>query len=297
MGVVFAIIGVTFREARRRRLLAAGLLVGGAFVLLYALGLLLILSNAPCGRPAKPCNTPFQQAQLRLALNMLTIAGLYVSNFLALIAAVLLPVDTVSGEIASGVTQTLASKPIRRGEIVFGKWLGYWLLLLIYVAVTAGGVVTAMWTVTAAVLGGTGFVPAGAERGLPLMMLAATVMLTISIAGGTRFSTITNGMVAFGILGLGFLGGWVEQFGVLLAESPAGKQAVRNIGTIVSLGTPADALWRLAAYDMIPPLLRDVAFTPFTSVFPPSAAMIPWAFLYIIVVFGVGLRQFERRAL
>jgi len=40
------------------------------------------------------------------------------------ITAVLLPVDTLSGEIASGVIQTLAAKPIRRGEIVLANGSG-----------------------------------------------------------------------------------------------------------------------------------------------------------------------------
>ena len=48
-----------------------------------------------------------------LQLQFFTLAGLYVANFLTIAAAVLLPVDTLSGEIASGVMQTLASKPIR----------------------------------------------------------------------------------------------------------------------------------------------------------------------------------------
>jgi hypothetical protein len=54
-------------------------------------------------------------------------------------------------------------------------------------------------------------------------------MLTISIAGGTRFSTVTNGMVALGVFGLGFLGGLVEQFGVMLVPArPALRSCVTS---------------------------------------------------------------------
>ena len=101
--------------------------------------------------------------------------------------------DTLSGEISSGVAQTLASKPIRRGEIVLGKWLAYWMMAAAYLCLTAGGVLVTAWAVSGFVSGKPGFVLPGAARGLPLMMLEATVMLTISIAGGTRFSTVTNG--------------------------------------------------------------------------------------------------------
>lgn len=122
-------------------------------------------------------------------------------------------------------------------------------------------------------------------------------MLTLSIAGGTRFSTVTNGMVALGIFGLGFLGGFVEQIGMVLVQGDAGRLVVRNMGTIVSLIVPADALWRLAAYHMMPSVLRDLAVTPFSGMYPPSSAMVPWAIAYIIVVAWIGIRQFNDRPL
>ena len=297
MNPLLTIAGVTLREARRRRLLLAGALLGAAFVAVYGLGLWSIFSNAPCGPRYRPCRTPFQQVQLQTSLNFLTLAGLYVANFLTLVTAMLLPVDTLSGEIASGVAQTLASKPIRRAEIVLGKWIAYWLLAAAYLCLTAGGVIVVAWAVTGYVSGKPGFVPAGVTVGLPLMLLEATVMLTVSIAGGTRFSTVTNGLVAFGIFGLGFLGGWVEQIGELLVQSPGGQKTIRDIGTVVSLITPADALWRLAAYRMLPAIARDLGFTPFTSLFPPSWAFVVWAAAYVVVTLIVALRQFDRRAL
>jgi Cu-processing system permease protein len=297
MSTTLTIAGITVREAVRRRLLFAGVLLGVTFVLLFTLGLSFVFVNAPCGQRARPCTTPFQMAQMRTALNMLTLAGLYVANFLTLITAVLLPLDTLSGEIASGVSQTLASKPIRRSEIVAGKWLAYWLLTVVYLALTAGGIIVATWAVSRVVSGGSGFVLPGIARGLPVIVLEATVMLTVSIAGGARLSTVTNGMVSFGIFGLGFLGGWVEQFGEILVQNPGGRDAIRDVGTIVSLFTPADALWRLAAYHMMPAIARDLALTPFTALFPPSNALVVWAIGYVVVTFGIAVRQFERRSL
>ena len=74
---------------------------------------------------------------------------------------------------------------------------------------------------------------------------------------------------------------------------------VRNIGTVVSLliPVPADAVWRLAAYNMMPPILRDLGLTPFTSMFPPSGAIAVWAAAYVMATFALAVRQFERRAL
>ena len=69
---------------------------------------------------------------------VLTLAGLYATHFLTLMTAVLLPVDTLSGEIASGVAQTVASKPVRRSSIVLGKWLAFSLVAVAYFALVPG---------------------------------------------------------------------------------------------------------------------------------------------------------------
>lgn len=283
MRAIVAIAHLTLLETRRRRILLAGLLCGLAFVLLFATALSLV------DRSLQP-RTALDVVRRRMALHGLTVAGLYVANFLTLMTAALLPVDTLSGEMASGVTQTLASKPIRRAEIVLGKWVAHWMVAAAYLGLTAGGVVLASRIVS-------GFVLPGVERGLPLMLLEATVMLTVSIAGGTRFSTVTNGMVAFGVFGLAFVGGWVEQIGEVIADNPATRQAVRDVGTVASLISPTDALWRLAAYHMLPPIARDLSLTPFTQIYPPSGAVVVWAGGYVLVVLAIALRQFQRRAL
>src|SRR5262249_6220385 len=142
----------------------------------------------------------------RVMLNALTLAGLFAASRLVVITAVLLPVDTLSGEIVSGVIQTLAAKPIRRGEIVLGKWLGHWIVMAGYLVLLVGGVL-----VIARLTGG--FTPPHLASGVPLLLLEATVLLSVSIAGGTRLSTVTNGMMAFGLYGLAFIGNWVEQIG------------------------------------------------------------------------------------
>jgi Cu-processing system permease protein len=297
MTAILVIAGLTLREAHRRRILLAAAVLGLAFVGVYTFGLWFILSNAPCGTRGNPCASPIQAAQARNALSFLTLAGLYCANFLTVIAAVLLPVDTLSGEIGSGVTQTLASKPIRRSEILVGKWLAYWLMMAAYLCLTAGGVLIAVWAVNRALLDLGPALPPGLVVGLPLVLLEATLMLTVSIAGGTRFSTVANGIVAFGLFGIAFLGGWIEEIGEVVVQTQSARTIIRDIGTVVSLVNPSDALWRLAAYHMIPPLVRDLGLTPFTPLLPPTGAVALWAVAYLVVVFAIGLRQFERRPL
>src|SRR5262249_56402906 len=73
-------------------------------------------------------------------LTAIKLVGFLAANFLSVIFAILLPVDTLSGEIDSGVIQTLASKPIDRAQIVLGKWAGHLVLALAYLLILSTGI-------------------------------------------------------------------------------------------------------------------------------------------------------------
>ena len=269
---------LTLREAARRKILLAALIAGGAFLVLYGIGLYFVVRDIGA-------NATMTLIERRVTVNILTLAGLFAANFLTVMMAVLLPVDTLSGEISSGVIQTLAVRPIRRRDIILGKWFGFWIVMGAYLLLLAGGVLA----VTAAL---AHFTPPRIERGLPLMLLEGTVLLTISIAGGARLSTVTNGILAFGLFGFAFIGNLVEQIGATISND-----AARQVGTVASLIMPSEALWQLAASQMQPAILRDLGQSPFSPVSIPSVAMIWWAAGYIGLALGLGVRWFGRRPL
>lgn len=271
------LIHLTLFEAMRRRILVAALLCGAAFLVLYGIGMHFIAREAGSGT-----GTAIER---NMVLNFVTLAGLYVVNFLTVISAVLLPIDTLAGEIASGVTQTVASKPIRRSSIVLGKWAAYVLVVLGYLTLMAGGVV-----LVARVVAGFGL--RGFEQGLPLMMLEAVVLVSLSIAGGTRLTTVTNGVVAFGFYGLAFIGSWVEQIGTF-----ARNDAARQVGIVASLIMPSESLWQLAASRMQPALMRELNVTPFSPASVPSALMVGYAALFAVALVLLAVRSFRRRGL
>jgi Cu-processing system permease protein len=280
MNGVLTIVHLTLLETRRRRILLASAICALAFVLLFAIALFVvgrsISDDHPLGR--------------RFAFLGFTLVALYVANNLATITAALLAVDTLAGEISSGLMQTLASKPLRRAEILLGKWIAFEIVIAAYIGITAGGVSLASWAAG-------GVIVPNLLRGLLLMLLGATVMLSVSMAAGTRLSTIATGITAFGFYGVAFLGGWIEQIGTSMPLGDAAHLAARNIGTIASLLNPTDALWRVAAWMMMPPIARSLPNGPFGTSSPPSAAMVVWGVGYVVVMLGIALRQFGRRPL
>lgn len=273
------IVSLTIHEALRRRVLAAALVCGLAFLTLFATGLHFVLLDVE-GQSGFRAS-----AERATVLTLLTLAGLYAINFLTVMAAVLLPVDTLAGEIASGVIQTLASKPVRRSAIVLGKWFAYAVVVSGYFTFLALGLL-------AIVRLRGGFMVPHPEIGLPLIALEAVVLVSLCIAAGTRLSTVTTGIVSFGFFGLAFLGNWVEQIGTL-----TGNDAARTVGTVTSLIMPSESLWMLAAHHMQPPLMSQLGLTPFSPVSVPSPALVGWAVLHVVAALAFALRSFGRRPL
>src|SRR6185369_7415728 len=128
---ILTIAHLTLAEARRRRIVTAALFC--------ALAVLAVFTTAVFFAKGENLR-PISFVERQLFFTFLTLAGLYVANFLSILFAVLLPVDSLSGEIDSGVMQTLAVKPIRRSDIVLGKWLGHTLIVTAYMAFLIAGV-------------------------------------------------------------------------------------------------------------------------------------------------------------
>lgn len=275
---VLTIAQLTWLEARRTRIALAALVGAALFLAVYGTAVFFLYRLEGTAAPR-----PFFIRQTQLEI--LTLAGLYVANFLTLAVAVMLPVDSISGEIDSGVMETVASKPVARSAIVIGKWLAYLLMTAVYLLLVAGGVVLLIRTIT-------GFLQPHLQIALPLMFLGASTLLTLSIAGGTRFKTVTNGIVVFAFYAVAFIGGWIEQIGFVL-----GNESARYIGTAISLVSPVDALWRLAAHEMQPPLMQQLRMSPFSVAAVPSAAMVIWAMGFVGVTLLLALRGFRARSL
>ncbi|GAB4217516.1 MAG: hypothetical protein OHK0022_59880 [Roseiflexaceae bacterium] len=276
MNTITTLTWLTFHEARRRRMVLAGLGMGIVLILLYSIGLVLI--NNELNDEGAPLVIRQQ------AYNFLLMAGLYVVHFLTIMLAIFASVDTVSGEIASHTIQALVTKPVQRWQVLLGKWLGYALMLVLYLMLLAGGIMLAMYLLV-------GYWPDNALQGLLLLALEALVLLSLSMLGGTRFATLTNGVLLFMLYGLAFIGGWVEQVGALLRSESA-----INIGIIASLLLPVEALWRLAS-SLMQPATSSALPTPFSTASVPSGAMVVYAIGYAAVALCLAMYTFSKRDL
>ncbi len=268
---------LTAREAQRRKIIWVALLMGLGFLAIFGIGFHYIYREVNL-------NVPGDDTQL--IYSFLLTAGLYATSILVILMAVLISVTTISGEIDSHIIETIVTKPIHRWEVVLGKWLALSVLITLYLLMLSLGLMLIVYLQS-------GFIYENIVSGLSLMALQALLVLTVTIAGGTRLSTLANGVVAFMLYGIAFLGGWVEQIGALFRN-----EAAVNVGIITSLIMPADVLWK-KALTLFQPSYVNTPFMagPFAIASQPSNLMVAYSVFFVAFMLLLALWSFTRRDL
>jgi Cu-processing system permease protein len=283
MKSIWVIARMTFREAVRRRIVFAGLVLGLVFLIVFSFGFHVIYINAY--DRLRITSDAYRNLVASETLNVLMLAGLYAVTFLSAAMGALLGADTLSGEITSGTIQTIVAKPVRRSAVVLGKWLGYAILLAGYSVLMSGGTVISVWIQS-------GYAGRNILIGLPLIYLESLLVMTIAIAYSSFLPGLATGGVVFGLYGMAFIGGWVEQIGAITQN----ETAVR-VGIITSLIIPSEALWRRAAFVMQTPISAALRISPFGTASVPSPLMVGYAAIYLALTLMAAVSTFKHRDL
>jgi Cu-processing system permease protein len=269
--------GITFREAARRRILWTALILGLGFLAVFGIGLHFQMADFEA-HPLMPL------LRYEVISGMLMV-GLYTVDLLAVVMTILTSMDTVSGEITSGTIQAIATKPIHRWQLLVGKWLGFVGMVAAYVAIMFGGIVALGYWVS-------GVAPNNPIQGGLLVLLECVIVLTITFLCGTWFSTLTSGVLVLGLHGLAFMGGWIEQMSGFTQTANLVK-----VGIVSSLIMPTESVWRRAAFEMQSAVAGSLNFSPFADVSVPSATMIGYAGVYMLIALGAAIYHFNQRDL
>src|SRR5947207_3321402 len=146
MPPVLVIARLTIQESSRRRLLLALLVLTLLVVGFSAWGFNKITTiNQGDGTPLPPEQVAFITSQLLIVVTFMF------SGVLALSAAVVAG-PLISGEVESGLLLSMLARPVRRSEVVIGKWLGLGALVALYAAFAGASEL-------AAVAWATGYLP------------------------------------------------------------------------------------------------------------------------------------------
>ncbi len=267
----------TLREAVRRRVVLAATVVIVGFLALYAVGVWF-------GYRDITTESDLTESLRQAIVSLMLRGGMWSLNFVASLLAIFLAVGSISGEISQGTMHAVAARPVRRFEIVLGKFTGNLLMLAVFIAIAS-----AIMIATVAIV--TGQYPERAWRAPFVMLFAAGVLLALTIAGSTRFGTLANGVVAFTLYATALVGGVIEQIGTFL-ENPV----TFDIGIATSVLLPTQALWDLSSAQLAAGAAStDVPGGPFGSMNPPSGWLLLLASLYLLAMLAYAIQAFQRR--
>jgi ABC-type transport system involved in multi-copper enzyme maturation permease subunit len=276
---------LTIQEASRRRLLLALLVLTLIVVGFSAWG----FNKITTIQRSDGTTLPPDQVAL-LTSQLLIVVTFMFSGVLALSAAVVAG-PLISSEVESGLLLSMLARPVRRSEVVIGKWLG----LAVLVAIYAGFAATAE---LAAVDWATGYLPPHPAQLEMFVAAEGLVLLSVGLLLSTRLSGITAGVIALVGWLIAWIAGVVGDIGTGLQN-----QALENVGVVSHIVLPSDGLWRGAIYAMEPETLivamRALGTAgranPFAATDPPPTQFLLWVVVWFALVLGASVWSFRAR--
>jgi ABC-type transport system involved in multi-copper enzyme maturation permease subunit len=285
MPPVLVFARLTVQESSRRRLLLALVILTLLVVGFSAWGFNKITTvTRSDGTPLPPDQVSLITSQL-----LIIITFMY-SGVLALSAAVVAG-PLISSEVESGLLLSMLARPVRRSEVVIGKWLGLAVLVTIYAAGSALLELTAVnWA--------TGYEPPHPIELVLYVAAEGLALLSLGLVLSTRLSGITGGVIALVAWLMAWIAGVVGDIGTGLQNS-----ALQNVGTISHLLLPTDGLWRGAVYAMEPDVILTALraagtagrANPFSAVDPPPTAFLAWVVVWFGLMLTLSIWSFRTR--
>ncbi len=280
MNPTLTIAALTIREAVRRRLLLAFIAITAVIVGLSAWGFDRLSHTHS-----------LTSGETNLAVPQALILFMFMFSFVLALSASAIASPSISSEVETGVLMTIVTRPIRRTEVLLGKWLGLATLLAGYAAGVCAlefGVVD--WA--------SGFIPPNPVLVSVYLFAEAALLLTLALCLSTRMPMIAAGVIGVAIFGAGWLAGVVGTLGTALNVA-----ALRTVGQIGRFLLPTDGLWHAAIYYLQPPsliaqhLAEGQQRDPFYAQGAPSWAYLLWVACWLLIVLIAAVASFERREL
>jgi ABC-type transport system involved in multi-copper enzyme maturation permease subunit len=283
---MIVIARLTVRELVRRRVVwvLAALSILSVVLVGWGLERLVTLSRAD----------GVEEIQIRIGVSQILILIAFMFSFVLAMTAAFVGAPAVGGDLESGVALAVLARPIRRVEVLVGRWLG------------CAGVVVA-YTVASGLLAiGAAFLVSGYGPPEPFLALAflsgqALVLLTLTLALGSVLPSIAAGAIAVVAYGLGWMAGVMAGVAAVL-----GVQLLGQVAEVSRWILPSDGLWRGVVYGLEPPFVVLLAAgrtqqiaeaNPFYASAPPPLAFVLWSVVWMGLVLGIAGWWFERRDL
>jgi ABC-2 type transport system permease protein len=279
---VLTIARLTILEASRRKLLLALGILTIAVIVLSSWG----FSRLPTMNNVTP-------VEVRLAASQLTILMAFMFSGVLALGSTLVAAPSIASDIESGIALAILPRPIRRSEVLIGKWLGLAALVAIYAAGSGLLELLGIWL-------GTNYLPPNPVAALVFVGAEGIILMTLALLLSTRLAPMTGGVIALVLFFVAWIGGIALAIGEAFAND-----TITNIGKVSRLLIPTDGLWHGAIFYLEPPEMLAVARAagraragnPFFAEAPLSTPYIIWVVAWLAIVIVLANWSFARRDL
>ncbi len=283
------IMELSLREALRKRLVSVLLVLTALFVGFYLYGIFK-LEGSLNGRAVAAGIERTRGGSSDLPVMYSAMFGMYLVYFLGSLMAVLSTVGAISGDLESGVMQSIIARPVSRAGLVLGRWMGFTLVNVGYVLLLSVALLGGVYAIT-------GYVPPAALPAVLLLLLAVALLTALTVLGSTLFTTLANGIGVFVLYGAGFTGGILSTIGAF-SDTPT----LTTLGRAANILMPTNSLWLGASYYLQPPILRQLGeatrgANPFFGTEALAPGMIVWSVALTALAVAAAMWRFSRRDL
>ena len=283
---MIVIARLTVRELVRRRVVwvLAGLSIASVLLVGWGLERLVTLSRAE----------GTDELQIRIGVSQVLILIAFMFSFVLAKTAAFVGAPAIGGDLESGVALAVLARPIRRMEVLVGRWLGCACVVVAYTV--ASGLLA-----IGAALVVSGYGPPEPFLAIAFLSGQALVLLTLTLALGSVLPSIAAGAIAVVAFGLGWMAGVMAGVAAVL-----NVQLLGEVAEVSRWILPSDGLWRGVVYGLEPPFVVLLAAgrtqqiaeaNPFYASTPPPLAFVVWSVIWTGLVLGVAGWWFERRDL
>lgn len=286
MSAILTIARLTIAEAARRRTIWVLLVLTLLTVALTTWGVERLVSLGREGAAS--------ELEIQVGVSQVLILVAFMFSFVLAMTASFLGAPAIAADLESGIAHAMLARPIRRADLVVGRWLG---LVVIVVAYAAGSGLLEIASVRLV----TGYGPPEPLLAVAFLSAQAVVLLTVALLLSTRLPAIAAGAICVVLFGLGWMAGVFAGIGRAFDAGPLVAVAEASRWLL-----PTDGLWRGTIYGLEPPAVVLVALgrggpvaqaNPFFASAPPPIEFVVWCAAWIAIVLALSIVSLSRRDL
>ena len=277
------IAGYALQEALRRRIFHVVLLLTAVYLGLYWLGADEAFEEVARFEDGLPVEEHELTGGTLFGLSM------FGTLFLGSVLAAFLTLGVVRGDAERGLLQPLVVRPVGRGALLLGRFLGAAAVCVPYVL--AVYTACALITRTAGDWWPDEFLRPGVQLAAAVLVIAA-----LGLLGSVFLSATANGIAIFMVFGAGLVAGLLGQIGDAL-----NSETLQTVADRTSWALPFEALYQDALYRITS---ESRGFTglaielgPFGGSQAGGTNLPLWAIAYFAVVLGATIAAFSRKDL